>query len=455
MTKITVTPGTDRATVAFAYDKALLADFKAAFPTAKFDGSSKAWTVAGKTAAKRVQAWVAGREQSAQDAAMADEIAAQRMSDEMRIGGAVGINGLMYSPGRPYMTLAEHRVSLAGLAHLLTPLGATLEAANGRRAWRIPASAIPALREIAPEVDARIKAWERAADERTQAAVAEVKAAITGRFVACTAHEFAVTTPYDDALVAAIKAIPGARWDKLMRRWSVPLASAAALRDALPGIEARAAEVQARVDAEADAARAARAKERAALEARRFPTLARRAPRPGDVLRYDGKLVCVESVGKAFRADEEAPSVWGEEWLGNEGEWAVYVYFRPATAEGADRFLRAEAEANARREAVAAARKRLAGLEGWARKEGELPKGRDEKVTEVLLESGSVQVRLVGGGSSWEITPDALWHVERNGMDGDDWSRNNIGGGIGHKLPRSPEIEAELRRIAVVLGEKT
>jgi len=56
---------------------------------------------------------------------------------------------------------------------------------------------------------------------------------------------------------------------------------------------------------------------------------------------------------------------------------------------------------------------------------------------------------IYGGGIWYVIQPDAIWIIENNGSDGDDWSRNNImtggAGAIGKKCPRDPELEALIR----------
>lgn len=52
---------------------------------------------------------------------------------------------------------------------------------------------------------------------------------------------------------------------------------------------------------------------------------------------------------------------------------------------------------------------------------------------------------LYGGGNWFVVEPDGqyIWHITNNGMDGDDWSRNNVGtggaGAIGFRFPATPE----------------
>jgi len=61
-----------------------------------------------------------------------------------------------------------------------------------------------------------------------------------------------------------------------------------------------------------------------------------------------------------------------------------------------------------------------------------------------MLDSQSIY----GGGDWFVVEPDDVWFVVNNGMDGDDWLRNNVrtggAGGIGRKLPRTDELVAAL-----------
>lgn len=54
---------------------------------------------------------------------------------------------------------------------------------------------------------------------------------------------------------------------------------------------------------------------------------------------------------------------------------------------------------------------------------------------------------LYGAGEYAVIGADRIWWVARNGADGDDWSRNNCSGGIGRWLPRTPELERQVRAL--------
>ena len=56
-----------------------------------------------------------------------------------------------------------------------------------------------------------------------------------------------------------------------------------------------------------------------------------------------------------------------------------------------------------------------------------------------------------GGGEWWVIQESWIWYVRNNGLDGDDWGRNNVetggAGAIGVRVPYSDELAAQIRRL--------
>lgn len=54
-----------------------------------------------------------------------------------------------------------------------------------------------------------------------------------------------------------------------------------------------------------------------------------------------------------------------------------------------------------------------------------------------------------GGGEWWVIQPEWIWYIRNNGLDGDDWGRNNIetggAGAIGVRVPFSEELADKIR----------
>lgn len=58
---------------------------------------------------------------------------------------------------------------------------------------------------------------------------------------------------------------------------------------------------------------------------------------------------------------------------------------------------------------------------------------------------------IYGGGASLVVADSHVWYVQNNGMDGDDWSRNNIptsgAGAIGWRVARTDELVARINAL--------
>jgi hypothetical protein len=62
---------------------------------------------------------------------------------------------------------------------------------------------------------------------------------------------------------------------------------------------------------------------------------------------------------------------------------------------------------------------------------------------------------IYGGGTTYVATPDAIWKIENNGTDGDDWSRNNYRtGGAGAVATKFPFDENIARAVLSIPGGK-
>lgn len=76
-------------------------------------------------------------------------------------------------------------------------------------------------------------------------------------------------------------------------------------------------------------------------------------------------------------------------------------------------------------------------------RDAEYPAGWHEVQGRVILDTWNIH----GGGE--QIVDDGIyvWFIQNNGMDGDDWSRNNVvtggAGAIGRRLPRTDELVAD------------
>jgi len=83
---------------------------------------------------------------------------------------------------------------------------------------------------------------------------------------------------------------------------------------------------------------------------------------------------------------------------------------------------------------------------------GERPQGMHVPEGEEVQVPNSGE-RLYGSGSWFVVGSEWIWAIQNNGMDGDDWSRNNVrtggAGAIGHRVARTEELAAK------ILGWKT
>lgn len=130
--------------------------------------------------------------------------------------------------------------------------------------------------------------------------------------------------------------------------------------------------------------------------------------------------------------------------VGDEEGYVFYATCRPATEEEAAPLLRREAEAKAAK-AQEARRNEIADT---IRKNGERPEGRDN-IPEG--ERFSDRQTVYGTGDWFVVGSEWIWYVRNNGMDGDDWSLNNVrtggAGAIGWRIPYDEQIAGEIRRM--------
>lgn len=135
------------------------------------------------------------------------------------------------------------------------------------------------------------------------------------------------------------------------------------------------------------------------------------------------------------------------------GDDSGYVYCatcRQATPEEAAPAL-ANYEAGRAR---LAAEKRLGEIKADIQARGVRPNGDNRPGGRVILDT----LDLYGGGDCFVLEETKIWYVRNNGMDGDDWSRNNVitggAGAIGWYAPATPELVAELDQLAAILSRR-
>lgn len=164
--------------------------------------------------------------------------------------------------------------------------------------------------------------------------------------------------------------------------------------------------------------------------------------------RVEGGTVVFTGTGKRFRIDENHPSMGNPHLLGHEGSLGCYCYFRDATEEEVRELEAREAEEVAK----AAVRERVAEIGALVRQEGECPEGPLTVQGECLFDTFDIH----GGGSRFVIDGAHIWFIENNGMDGDDWSRNNVrtggAGAVGHRIAFDRVLADEFRGLAATLG---
>lgn len=90
----------------------------------------------------------------------------------------------------------------------------------------------------------------------------------------------------------------------------------------------------------------------------------------------------------------------------------------------------------------------IATIAAHIREHGEKPESGEFPVGETLLDSRNIY----GSGEAFVIEPDnTIWHLIKNGMDGDNWSRNNLPGHIAYRLPANEIIATNLRQLVASL----
>jgi hypothetical protein len=176
-----------------------------------------------------------------------------------------------------------------------------------------------------------------------------------------------------------------------------------------------------------------------------FPTCM--IPEMGVPVRLDDCVIVFESTGKSFRISEDHPSFEGAHLLGYEGDYGCYCYYREATREETSTLEAQEAEVQARAEAEKARNQAVDAIKSKIIEHGECPDGLHDVDGERLIDTQN----LYGGGSWFMITATHIWYIRNNGMDGDNWSLNNVrtggAGAIGHRITYSAELANEIREL--------
>ncbi|MFW6156943.1 MAG: hypothetical protein ACOC7J_06470 [Armatimonadota bacterium] len=131
--------------------------------------------------------------------------------------------------------------------------------------------------------------------------------------------------------------------------------------------------------------------------------------------------------------------------VGDERGYIYTHHARPATDEEAAPLLAREEE----KRAAAEREQRLKEIEDQIIEEGERPEA-DDGLLRPEGERFGEGPNIHGGGRWFVVGEDYIWFVRNNGMDGDDWSRNNVAtggaGAIGWRVPYDEELAETIRK---------
>ena len=143
--------------------------------------------------------------------------------------------------------------------------------------------------------------------------------------------------------------------------------------------------------------------------------------------RLSGRPVVYTEIGKAFRISDDMPSLYGAHLLGCEGEQGAYAYYRAATDTETAELVEAE---RVDREAQALARQRDANVQALLQRLCR-PENLPDLEADVIKPEGTVvhDARRLGGPVLL-VDGSTVWCVQPNGLDGDEWSRNNWHGAL-------------------------
>ena len=130
-----------------------------------------------------------------------------------------------------------------------------------------------------------------------------------------------------------------------------------------------------------------------------------------------------------------------------DGGYGWTIEARPATGEEAAP-AQAERDATAQQVGAQSVRDQIS---RDIMNDGEKPDGPTKPFGDVIADTFDAH----GGGDRFVIGNTHIWYVRNNGMDGDDWSLNNVqtggAGAIGWRVPYDADLVKQLRQIGEVV----
>ncbi len=242
---------------------------------------------------------------------------------------------------------------------------------------------------------------------------------------------YRVLFPYDADRVSQIKSAGASDFRSYDKSWFFDKAKAESLLQILE----KAKEIAA--SQPAASAPAAPQKQRMLYPLSSMPPI-------GKPMRLYGKVVVFTGKGESFRISEDHPSIHGSHLLGHEGDRGAYAYYRDATQDEEAGLVSAETAATKANEAAQNKAKTLSDVRSHIMQNGEMPAGANP-----VGDSHHDSFNVYGSGDRFVIGDGHIWYVKNNGMDGDNWSANNVStggaGAIGWRVPYSDELANKIK----------
>lgn len=421
-------------------------------------GDFKREVLAGKHP-ELVRAALEKREQEKKEAAAAAEKGAQAaVSADLPDGYSVTVEGDDLIVSGPFDDDLHERIKRAGGRW-------DGKAGTNRRAWIVPASKGTSLKRVlsnwvkanqgkmAAEAEAR-----KAADEAKAKARAEAPKVEPGTYGPFTVkksikdpNRLVVSFRYDPDLVSAVKEAKSAKFNPNTKSWLVDKSDGAKLLDILNRgaalAEKKAAQAEKAQQEEAARRKAAAEAEAADRERKGISTAyfwsdgsVRDLPSVGETIKRGDEYHVVTEVSRGRYYGDDAMSFGGTD----DRPYQHRVMLRRATDEERASHMDREAKESAERRRKQEAKRAIDSVIGDIRTAGTMPEKAEPK-GETILNTFTAY----GTGDMIVIDDDRIWYIKNNGMDGDDWSRNNVAtggaGGIGWYVPKTPEMERRIR----------
>lgn len=167
MRNIEIQETADGAILSFDYDRELVAAVKTAFPKARWSAASRAWTLPGKAAVKRAEAWKAERLAATAAAVQVENAARAAVAADAIVSSRVARSASGWIVTVPY--------DEESVAELRAITGAQWSKTD--KSWSVPVRATDALAAIVPALERRADAADirKAAYDAERAAEREVR----------------------------------------------------------------------------------------------------------------------------------------------------------------------------------------------------------------------------------------------------------------------------------------